>query len=143
MTISAASSSDTHRVPRPRRRPPRTTRLFHGTSSRIASPAMPWAMAAHRPLGDPIATVATPVPNTSTRATRRVWLVILPAGDRRILRNPVTIPPREGRVLSRYLPDRAHPRGRIVSPFVHAGCVEPIFEAVLANDPSRITPATA
>jgi ankyrin repeat protein len=26
---------------------------------------------------------------------------------------------------------------------VHAGCVEPIFEAVLANDPSRITPAAA
>ena len=35
-------------------------------------PAMPWAMAAHRPLGDPIATVATPVPKTSTSATRRV-----------------------------------------------------------------------
>ena len=26
---------------------------------------------------------------------------------------------------------------------MHAGCVEPIFEAVLANDPSRITPAAA
>jgi len=26
---------------------------------------------------------------------------------------------------------------------VHAGYVEPIFEAVLANDPSRITPAAA
>jgi len=48
------------------------TRLFHGTSSRITSPAMPWAMAAHRPLPEPIATVATPVPNTSTSATRRV-----------------------------------------------------------------------
>jgi hypothetical protein len=30
-----------------------------------------------------------------------------------------------------------------VSPLVHAGCVEPIFEAVLANDPSRITTAAA
>jgi hypothetical protein len=33
--------------------------------------------------------------------------------------------------------------GQIVRPFVHAGCVEPIFEAVLANDPSRITAAAA
>ena len=57
---------------RPRRRPPRTTRLFHGTRNRITSPAMPWAIAAHRPLGDPIATVATPVPKTSTSATSRV-----------------------------------------------------------------------
>ena len=29
--------------------------------------------------------------------------------------------------------------GQIVRPFGHAGCVEPIFEAVLANDPSLIT----
>src|SRR5215472_9078474 len=93
MTTSAASSSDAHRVVRPRRRPPRMTRLFHGTSSRIANPATPWAMAAHRPLGEPIATVATPVPKTSTSATRRVWLVILPAGARKILRNPDTLPP--------------------------------------------------
>src|SRR5215468_5691911 len=97
MTTSAASSSDAHRVERPRRRPPRTTRPFHGTSSRITSPAMPWAMAAHRPLGDPIATVATPVAKTSTRATRSFWLVILPAGDRKILRNPVTLPPGKGK----------------------------------------------
>ncbi len=68
------------------------TRLFQGMSSRITSPAMPWAMAAHRPLDDPIATVATPVPKTSRRATRRVWLVILPAGDRKILRSPATRP---------------------------------------------------
>ncbi len=33
--------------------------------------------------------------------------------------------------------------GQIVRPFVHAGCVEPIFVAVLANDPSRITAAAA
>src|SRR5215472_13587919 len=86
MTISAASTSDAHRVGLARRRPPRITRLFHGMSKRITSPAMPWATAAHRPLGDPIATVATPVPKTSSRATRRVRLVILPAGDRTIER---------------------------------------------------------
>ena len=49
---------------------------------------MPWAMAAHRPLGDPIATVATPVPKTSTRATRSFWLVILPAVDPQDLAEP-------------------------------------------------------
>jgi Ankyrin repeat len=30
-----------------------------------------------------------------------------------------------------------------VRPVVHVACVEPIFEAVLANDPSRITTAAA
>ncbi len=88
ITTSAASSSDTHRVARPRRSPVRTTRLFHGTRNRITSPAMPCAMAAHRPLADPIATIATPVPNTSTSATSKVWLVIRPAGARKIRRNP-------------------------------------------------------
>ena len=34
-------------------------------------------------------------------------------------------------------------RGQIVRSFVHAGCVEPIFEAVLANDSSWITAAAA
>src|SRR6266699_2721237 len=163
MTISAANSSDAHRVGRPRRRPPRTTRLFHGTSSRITSPAMPWAMAAHRPLADPIATVATPVPKTSSRATRSVWLVILPAGGRTILRSRpgargapgiIGLPPGTSvrAFVIRYVPLRAvltGPRCRIVSPVVHAERMEPIFEAVLANDPSRIaaieaaTPAAA
>src|SRR5271169_1017276 len=34
-------------------------------------------------------------------------------------------------------------RLRIVRPFVHAGCVEPIFEAALADDPSGIAAIVA
>src|ERR1044071_4032290 len=48
-------------------------------------------MAAHRPLGDPVATVATPVPNTSASAAKRVRLVTLAGGLRRILRNPARL----------------------------------------------------
>src|SRR5689334_11675868 len=50
--------------------PPPRDHSPHIPSAFIASPAMPCAMAVHRPLADPIATVATPVPNTSTSATR-------------------------------------------------------------------------
>ena len=104
-------SSDAHRVRRARRRPPRTTRLLQGMSRRIAMPATPWVTAAHRPLGDPVATVATPVPNTSRRATRRVWLVTLAEGGRRIARNPATLRTRAapGRGRDPGEPTRARP----------------------------------
>jgi len=43
----------------------------------------------------------------------------------------------------RYCPVLTGLHCRIVSPFVHALRVEPIFEAVLANDPSRIAAGTS
>jgi len=78
-------------------------------SRRIAIPATPWMMAAHRSLGDPVATVATPVPNTSTRATRRLWLVIRAEGDRKITRNRAAL-----RI--RAAPGRGLDSGRLAPP---------------------------
>src|ERR1043165_7986850 len=72
---------------------PRDEQQDHQPGDAVGDGRPPPAVPPPRPLGDPIATVATPVPKTSTRATRSFWLVILPAGDRKILRNPATLPP--------------------------------------------------
>ena len=72
---NAASSSDSHRLSRARRSPPRTTRDFHGMSSTTAIPQIPWPMATQAPSGEPIATVATPVPKVNSSTTSRAWFV--------------------------------------------------------------------
>jgi hypothetical protein len=70
---SAASSSDSHRLRRARRSPPHTTRDFRGMSSTTANPQIPWPMAAQAPSGEPIATVATPVPKANSSTTSSAW----------------------------------------------------------------------
>src|SRR5215472_4578661 len=84
-SANAASSSDSHRLRRARRSPPRTTRDFHGISRTTAIPQIPWPMATQAPSGEPIATVATPVPKANSSTTSSAWFVWRP-GDRSSIR---------------------------------------------------------
>src|SRR5215472_14337557 len=79
-SANAASSSDSHRLRRARRSPPRTTRDFHGISRTTAIPQIPWPMATQAPSGEPIATVATPVPKANSSTTNSAWFVWRPGG---------------------------------------------------------------
>ena len=65
---------------RTRRSPPRTTRDFHGMSSTTASPQIPCPMATQAPSGEPIATVATPVPKANSSTTSSAWFAWRPGG---------------------------------------------------------------
>ena len=79
-SANTASSSDSQRLRRARRSPPRTTRDFHGMSSTTAIPQIPWPMATQAPSGEPIATVATPVPKANSSTTSSAWFVCRPGG---------------------------------------------------------------
>ena len=79
-SANTASSSDSHRLRRARRSPPRTTRDFHGMSSTAAIPQIPCPMATQAPSGEPIATVATPVPKANSSTMSSAWFVWRPGG---------------------------------------------------------------
>ena len=79
-SANTASSSDSHRLRRARRSPPRATRDFHGMSSTTAIPQIPWPTATQAPSGEPIAIVATPVPKANSSTTSSAWFVWRPGG---------------------------------------------------------------
>lgn len=54
--------------------------LTFGMSSTTAIPQIPWPMAAQAASGEPIAIVATPVPNVISRTTSSAWFVWRPGG---------------------------------------------------------------
>ena len=80
ISAKAASSSDSHRLRRARRSPPRTTRDFHGMSSTTAIPQIPCPMATQDSFGEPIAIAATPVPKANSRTTSSAWFTWRPGG---------------------------------------------------------------
>src|SRR5205807_9217749 len=80
VAASGARSRETQRLGRARRRPARTTRLFHGISSVTATATTPCASTIQRPRTDPVATAPTPVANASASATNRARFVARPEG---------------------------------------------------------------
>ena len=85
VNASTASSRDAQRLRRARRRPRRTTVLFHGMSRTTVIAATPCPMTTHRPDTEPLATAPIPVANAMRRATSRVRLVMRGGGARVIV----------------------------------------------------------